>query len=146
MVLISPTTRHPWLNAAIAALLIATLGCSDAAPYSVVPVSGTVKYDDGSLIPANQIMLTFDPLAAPVDTKTHPRKGIGYVNVSDGTIEPITTYKYGDGVTQGKHRLLVIATDRNNQLLVPKEYTSAHTTPLEVDTANLPLEIKVPKP
>jgi len=131
----------------VAVLVLATMaGCSDATPYSVVSVSGTVKYDDGSLIPAQQIMLTFDPMAAPVDSKTHPRTGTGYVNTASGTIEPVTTYKYGDGVTTGKHKVLVIATDAGGKLLVPKEYTSAHTTPLVVDTSEIPLDIKVPKP
>lgn len=146
------TRRPPALAVRVAAtacavvLLASAEGCSDAGPYAVMPVSGTVTYDDGSLIPATQIMLTFDPLAPPLDTKTHPRKGIGYVGVEDGVIQPITTYKYGDGVTRGKHRLMVVATDASNKLLVPKEYTSARTTPLEVDTDTMPLAIKIPKP
>ena len=139
--------RSSKFSTVVACLAVtAAVGCSDATPYSVVPVTGSVRYDDGSLIPAQQIMLTFDPMAAPVDPKTHPRKGIGYVNTQSGAIEPVTTYKYGDGVTAGKHKLLVIATDGGNNLLVPKDYTSAHTTPLVVDTSEVPLDIKVPKP
>ena len=132
-----------WL---ILAAILTAVGCGDATPYSVVPVTGAVTYEDGSLIPAAQIMLTFDPMAEPIDPKTHPRTAIGYVNVGDGAMQPVTTYKFGDGITAGKHRLLVIATDSNNRLLVPKEYTSAHTTPLIVDSADAPFQIKVPKP
>jgi hypothetical protein len=36
--------------------------------------------------------------------------------------------------------------DKQGRLLVPKEFTNIATTPLTVDTNDLPFDIKVPKP
>ena len=124
------------------------VGCSGGNPYDLVDVSGKVTYDDGSLIPAGSIMLKFDPEAAPIDTKTHPRKGFALVNVGDGTFEYATTHKHADGLVAGKHKVLVVAYAEDGKAanVVPKEYQRPDTTPIEVDTENLPLEIKIKKP
>jgi hypothetical protein len=37
-------------------------------------------------------------------------------------------------------------TDGAGKLVVPESYTKPGDSPLEVDTADLPLEIKVPRP
>jgi hypothetical protein len=127
---------------------VSAVGCSGSSPYDLVDVSGTVKYEDGSLIPAKSIMLKFDPEAAPLDAKTHPRKGFALVNVGDGTFEYATTHKHADGLVAGKHKVLVVAyaEDGKSANVVPKEYIRPDTTPVEVDTDQLPLEIKVKKP
>ena len=125
------------------------VGCSNGAPYDIVAVSGTVKYEDGSLIPAESIMLKFAPLAAPIDPKTHPRKGIAQVNVSDGTFEYVTTHKHADGIVAGKHKVLVVAYAKDGMSadeLIPKEYDNPATTPIEINASDSPLEIKVRKP
>jgi hypothetical protein len=124
------------------------IGCSGGSPYDIVEVSGTVTYEDGSLIPADSIMLKFDPQAAPLDTKTHPRKGFADVNVSDGSFQFATTHKYADGLVAGKHKVLVAARLKDSKAakLVPKEYQRPDTTPVEIDTNNLPLKIQVRKP
>ena len=123
-------------------------GCSNGNPYDLVDVSGSVKYEDGSLIPAGSIMLKFNPEAAAIDAKTHPRKGFALVNVSDGTFDYATTHKHADGLVAGKHKVLVVAYAAEGKTgnFVPKEYLRPDTTPIEVDTANLPLEIKIKKP
>ena len=41
---------------------------------------------------------------------------------------------------------VIFATDASGKSLVPKEYTSMTTTPLEIDTADSPLHIKIRKP
>jgi hypothetical protein len=144
------STGRRWLSwwAAICVVEGAAVGCSGGAPYDLVDVSGTVKYEDGSLIPAKSIMLKFDPEADPLDAKTHPRKGFALVNVSDGTFEFATTHKHADGLVAGKHKVLVVAyaEDGKSANVVPKEYVRPDTTPVEVDTDQLPLEIKVKKP
>jgi len=140
--------RWGWetLTACLAAACI--IGCSGGSPYDLVDVSGKVTYDDGSLIPAGSIMLKFDPEAAALDAKTHPRKGFALVNVADGTFEYATTHKHADGLVAGKHKVLVVAYAAEGKTgnFVPKEYLRPDTTPIEVDTANLPLEIKIKKP
>jgi hypothetical protein len=129
------------------AVLVA-VGCSKGNPYDLVKVAGTVKYDDGSLIPADTIILKFEPEAAPIDAKTFPRKAYGRVNVADGTFDTVTTHKYGDGIVVGKHKVLIIPTTNDGKMtsLVPPEYQSTEKTPVEVDTASQPLDIKVKKP
>ena len=142
--------RRQWMCQTLAGCLVAACvaGCSDGSPYDLVDVSGKVTYDDGSLIPAGSIMLKFDPEAAALDAKTHPRKGFALVNVADGTFEYATTHKHADGLVAGKHKVLVVAYAAEGKTgnFVPKEYLRPDTTPLEVDTANLPLEIKIKKP
>jgi hypothetical protein len=127
---------------------LAAAGCTDGSPFELVPVAGKVTYDDGSLIPAESIMIKFSPQAAAIDPKTHPRPGIAQVDVSDGTFEFATTHKHADGLVAGTHKVLVIAygKDRKAVAVVPKEYEHPATTPIEIDTSDAPLEIKVPKP
>jgi hypothetical protein len=127
---------------------LCAVGCSDGSPYDLVKVSGTVKYEDGSLIPAETILLKFEPQAAALDAKTHPRKAYAEVNVADGTFDTVTTHKYGDGVVAGLHKVLVIPTTRDGKVtkFIPQEYRHPTTTPIEIDTDKLPLEIRVKKP
>jgi hypothetical protein len=124
---------------------LAMSGCGSGSPFKYVVASGTVKYEDGSTI-AGGCRLVFNAVdAAPVGN-AYPRPGMATVN-SDGTFSEVTSYKFGDGLVPGKHKVVVqAANERDGAPVVPKEYTSAETTPLVVDTANLPFEIKVPKP
>jgi hypothetical protein len=140
------TRLFTWGVACLAA--VGAAGCSDGRPYDIVEVSGTVTYDDGSLIPAESMMLKFSPKAAPIDPKTHPRKGIAQVNVSDGTFAHVTTYKHADGIVAGKHKVTVTAygKDRESARAVPAEYGDPATTPIEIDAIQAPLEIRVQKP
>ena len=124
------------------------LGCSGGNPYDMVEVAGSVKYEDGSLIPADSIMVKFSPQAAPLDPKTHPRPAIASVDVSDGTFAFATTHKHADGIVAGKHKVLVIAYGKNGTgtNVVPKAYEHPATTPVELDAGESPFEIKVQKP
>jgi hypothetical protein len=123
------------------------LGCSDE-PFDYVKVSGKVTYEDGSLIAAERIQVTFLSQSGPLDAKTHPRPGLAEVNVDDGTFEEVTSHKFGDGVVPGKHKVLVVATDMNGSPLpvIPPAYANAKQTPHEVDTADTPFHFKVRKP
>jgi hypothetical protein len=122
-------------------------GCSDE-PFDYVNVAGKVTYEDGSLIPAERIQVTFLSQSGPLDAKTHPRPGLAEVNVADGTFDVVTSHKFGDGVVPGKHKVLVVAVDMNGSPLpvIPREYASARQTPHEVDTADTPFHFKVRKP
>lgn len=123
-------------------------GCGSTNPFEQVPVSGTLKYDDGTLIPAEMIILKFEPLTAPLDDKTFPPAGMSYVNVEDGSFDVVTSHKYADGLVRGKHRVLVAATTSSGDLtqLVPPEYIDSDRTPLIVDTADTPFQLVVRKP
>jgi hypothetical protein len=131
-----------------AAILATAAGCGSGRPWDTVAVSGKITYDDGSVIPVQSLRLYFAPQTPPVDAKTFPRQGSVGVNPADGRFDRVTTYKDGDGLIPGKHKVVVAAYDGGRDLSpkVPREYTTAATTPLEIDTANLPLEIKIRKP
>jgi hypothetical protein len=130
----------------LASTVLLEPGCGGTdSPFKYVQISGKLSYEDGAPIPADGIKLIFDSQAAPVGN-AHPRQGSAMVS-SDGAFKDVTSYKYGDGLVPGKHKVAIMyATDANGKLLVPPEYTKGNTTPLEIDTTNLPIEIKVPRP
>jgi hypothetical protein len=136
---------------AVSFVALAVVGCSSQGnPYGVTPVSGKVTYEDGSLIQAPIIYLKFFPDVPPKDSKTNPRPGSAWVNVSDGTFSAATTYKPDDGLIPGKHTVVVRATDReeNPSPALSLVYSDVSTTPLKVDVTpgGKPLELKLSKP
>jgi hypothetical protein len=136
-------------NVTLALAVAVVAGCGSGNPWDLVKVTGKVTYDDGTIIPVGSMKLYFVPQTPPIDSKTSPRQGVAGVNASDGSFDAVTTYKYGDGLIAGKHKVVVAAYESGARDLspkVPKQCSMAATTPLEIDTANLPLEIKVPKP
>jgi hypothetical protein len=131
---------------ALCLLLLA--GCSGHSdPYSYVKVHGTLTYEDGSLIPAQEIGLTFVPDAASIG-KTHPKAGFCFIDTKTGEFRDVTTHTPFDGLVRGKHKVQV--TGQNHvplpTTIVPAEYADPSKTPLVVDTDHLPFEIKVAKP
>ena len=130
------------------ALLVLQTGCNSENPFEQVQVAGTVTYEDGSMIPGEYVELQFLPQAPPLDERTHPRPGRAAVRTSDGSFDTVTSHKYGDGIAAGKHKVLVFSFDaqRRPTGTVPREYTQASTTPLEVDTAQAPFRLTIKKP
>jgi len=122
-------------------------GCSDKRPYRCVPVSGNVTYQDGSLIPADQIHLTFISQTPPVNS-TPPKYGAADADGKTGRFDFATTYTPRDGLIAGQHKVIVqcIGKGHVRSDLVPAEYGDAAKTPLTVETDKLPLELKVRKP
>lgn len=134
------------MRALLILFCLVSVGCGSSSPYGYVKVNGTISYDDGMPIPAGAIRLQFAALDAPAIEGAHPRPAVANVN-REGTFDCVTSYKYGDGLISGKHKVAVQqATAQEGQLLVPKEFTSIATTPLVIDTADAPFDIKVPKP
>jgi hypothetical protein len=122
------------------------LGCGASSPYDYVKASGRITYDDGTAIPSGGIRLHFAAQDAPTVEGAHPRRAIANVN-EKGEFDCVTSYKYGDGLIPGRHKVAVQeATGANGELLVPSKFTSIATTPLMVDTNDAPFDIKVPKP
>ncbi len=87
--------------------LVTASGCGSNEPFSYRKVTGTVKYDDESLIQAARLEVAFHPLIPPKDPKTHPRPGVAEVDLATGTINEVTSHKYGDGVVAGEHKVTV---------------------------------------
>ena len=139
-----------WKHAALVLALAASLGCGDDSPFDYVPVSGKLTYEDGTPIPAGGIELQFFAQDAKPVNGAHPRPAGAKVDAS-GAFANVTSYKYGDGLVLGKHKVSIdYATDAKGKFLVPKDYTHGGTTPLIVEitesSADAPLEIKVPRP
>jgi hypothetical protein len=123
-------------------------GCSTKGdPFAYVPVSGKVAYEDGTLLPV-AVQLTFYSVDGSVNLKTHPRPGRTMTDQATGQFRDVTGHRYAEGLVPGRHRVTLGA---GNGQLLPKsvaspEYADQSTTPLEVDTAKIPFEIKVKKP
>jgi len=122
------------------------VGCGDGSPFEYVPVQGRLTYEDGSAIPAaGGMRLQFEPLDVVAHDGMHPRTASTGLD-AEGRFTNATSYKYGDGLVPGRHKVAIAyATDAKGKLLVPKAFTNLATTPLVVNTADQPLEIKVPK-
>src|SRR5687767_8266144 len=120
--------REPtWARTALVAVAMLS-GCGQTGPFQYVPVQGTIAYEDGGVIPAAGILLHFKSEdAQPVDGMM-PRPAQAQVD-DKGVFTCATSYKYGDGLIPGKHKVAIYyATDAKGRLLVPKEYTHLGTT------------------
>jgi hypothetical protein len=112
-------------------LLLAIAGCGQRAPYTIVPVSGTVTYDDGTSIPGARVVVTFVPQIEAVNPKEFPRSGTTDLK-PDGSFSEVTTWKHGDGVIPGAQKVTVISVDERMQPTgaVDPIYSRIDTTPL----------------
>lgn len=122
-----------------------TVGCgSSGKPFDIVPVEGKVTYEDGTPIPG--VYVQFVPQTPALDPKTHPRPGVAEI-ADDGTIEDVTTYEYGDGIVPGEHKVIVKpGKSKEQRNSVSPKYNNVRTTPLTVNTADIPFDIKIEKP
>jgi hypothetical protein len=133
-------------SVACVVLLACCSGCSDGNPFDYIPVSGRLTYEDGTPIPASGIRLGFSVQGVEPKDGAYPPPGEAIVD-AEGNFSKATTYRPGDGLIPGQHKVAIhYATDAKGKLLIPKEYAHPTTSPLVVDTAQLPLEIKVPRP
>ena len=95
-----------FLLAAASGLFALLPGCGEKDPFSYVPVSGKVTYDDGSKLPQG-VNLRFLPQSPPLNAKTYPRSGTATVDAQTGEYGPVTSHQFGDGLVQGKHRVVL---------------------------------------
>jgi hypothetical protein len=134
------------MRALLPIFCLACVGCGSNSPYEYVEANGHIGYDDGTPIPSGGFELLFSALDAPQVEGAHPRPAVARVN-EKGEFDYVTSYKDGDGLIPGRHKVAFQEVkDKQGRLLVPKEYTNMATTPLTVDTNDLPFDIKVPKP
>ena len=145
-------SAHASVLAGSALALLLSAGCSgNNDPFSYVTVSGTVTYEDGSIIPANDMKLSFRSENAPTGNK-FPRPGWALVDGKTGEFGCPTSHTPFDGLVRGKHKVLITVASGQGALpanLVPPEYADPAKTPLEVDTDNpgsFNLKIHKPKP
>ena len=149
--------RLPFLDYLRAGLALgaicAVVGCGGGAPFTIEPVTGKVTYNDGSLIQADRIVVTFVPQGVKAAGRDVAAAATGDVNVSDGAFAGLTTQKHHDGAIVGKHKVLVQAFKTGPAgvgepiAAVPAIYAKAATTPLEEEVTNGTnhFEIKIEK-
>lgn len=134
-------------------LLAALCGCGGE-PFSFIPVTGKITYDDGSLIPGDTIVVRFVPEAAATSGKDVAGAATGYLNPKDGTFSGLTTHKAADGVVPGRYKVVVLAVENGPRgqtptRAVPPRYRSAKDTPLDVEVTpsqhDFPLTIDRPR-
>ena len=58
-----------------------------------MPVHGKVTYEDGSLIAADSILVTFNPIISEEKGKMVPPGGQTNVNVQDGTFSAVSSHR-----------------------------------------------------
>jgi hypothetical protein len=128
-------------------------GCGASVPFSIVPVHGKVAYEDGSLIPADSMLITFNPIRSGEKGKIVPPGGQTQVNVQDGTFSAVSSHRANDGVAIGRHKVVVVSFKKGpNGNSVPSEavpavYRNESSTPLEIDVESNDqfLDLKVSK-
>ena len=130
------------------ALISRVFFTTDTDPYSYRRVSGAVLYEDGDVIPAESLNLTFIPMTPPRTPRLHPRPGFAVVDTKTGAFRYATSRKPGDGLVKGAHKVLISGDNRRPlpEAVVPTEYANYDTTPLEVDTKNGTFHLKVKRP
>ena len=107
-----------------------------------------MSYTDGTPIPA-KLKLIFIAVNPPTVDQTTQARPAGAITNTDGTFDVVTCHTYDDGLIPGKHKVvLTVAAGRGGDsgTNLFAEYSDPNKTPIEVDTANLPMEIKVKKP
>jgi hypothetical protein len=133
--------------------LASNLGCGSKVPFEIVPVHGKVVYEDGSLIPADSILLTFNPVLKGEKGKIVPPGGQTNVNVQDGTFSAVSSHRANDGVARGRHKVVVVSFKKgadgksSPSAAVPAVYRNESSTPLEVQVGSSDqfLELKISK-
>lgn len=142
----------PGLSVAVVLLGIAVVarGCFGGSDdsFRFINVSGKVRYEDGALIPAKRLALTFVPLETVSDNKKFARPGLALVDEKTGGFRAATTKKPNDGIVFGRHRVVLSVLDREPlpDDVVPAIYKDQAKSPLEVDTRKQPFDIRIARP
>lgn len=112
-----------WTVVAIATLLT---GCQEGP--QIYPVSGTVKFADGSIPHGEVAVIRFEPVAGS--------SAAGETKAAAGDIKPdgsfkLTTLNPDDGAFAGEYKVVfsVFKTYLGREPLIDAKYTTAETTP-----------------
>jgi hypothetical protein len=109
-------------------MMITWNGCRERGP-TYVPVTGTVKYSDGTVPTGDIASITFQPASPSPDTKA-----------ASGSISPdgsfaLTSVKPGDGAKPGEYVVTVYVTRGYpaGEMLVADRFTKTDATPLKAN-------------
>lgn len=108
--------------------------------------SGTIRYQDNSVIPARSMSIELAPINASVEKIGHARPSYLLVDCSSGAFSGII-----ETLSQATPRLfrVVIRDAEGSPLppnLVPEHLSHTHTSTLCVDTSDKKVAIQIPKP
>jgi hypothetical protein len=111
-----------WLVLLLAGVAV---GCGKSNPY--VPVTGTLKFADGSVPKGYERSITFQPVPGGPGTK-----GASSLVEDEGTFS-LRTVKPGDGALPGTYAVTVHVVDavRDGKSTVADKFTRASSTPLK---------------
>ena len=144
--------RSCWL-AGWGILLIVLGGCGGSEPFALVPVTGKIAYEDGSLIPGDRVVVCFIPVVRPTHGKDVFSGSQGELDVKTGAIVGVTTHKYADGTMLGQYKITVAAVKYGQNgvqtftAAVPEPYRRFETTPLACEVVRgRPIVLTVAKP
>jgi hypothetical protein len=147
------SSKKPSLYGLAGVLVLSLLGARlitgrTSDPFVYDRVSGDLLYEDGKVIPAEGLNVTFIPLVPPHDPRTYPRPGFATVDASTGAFESVTSQRPGDGLVRGSHKVLIAGLNRQPLPpdVVPVEYAVFETTPLTIDTSTRRLQLRVARP
>ena len=127
--------------------MAAAAGCGAGSPFPYTAVSGGVAYEDGSLLPVEQLVLNFHSQAAGVEARRRPPTGTVLVDPRSGRFRTGRSRDAG-GVVAGQHRVTLHLPGRMPvpAAVAAEDYCDPIRTPILVDTADQPLRIVVRKP
>jgi len=144
-----------FLSAALVGLgfIAGVCGCGSKVPFSIVPVHGKVMYEDGSLISADSILVTFNPILSGEKGKITAPGGQTSVNIQDGTFSAVSSHRANDGLAIGRHKVVVVSFKKGSDgksgpsAAVPAVYRETSSTPLEinVESPDQFLDLKISK-
>jgi hypothetical protein len=136
--------------AVMASLALISRGCFGGSddPFQYKRISGKICYEDGAIIPAKGLVLTFIPLETVSNNKRFARPGLALVDDKTGEFRSATTRKPSDGVVFGRHRVVLSVSTGEplSDVVVPVVYKDQIRSPLEVDTRDQPFDIRVARP
>lgn len=122
-------------------------GCGTGSPFHYIAVSGGVAYEDGSLLPVEQLVLNFHSRIPDADAGRRPPTGTVLVDPRSGRFRTGRSRDAG-GVVAGQHRVTLHLPGRIPlpAAVAAEDYCDPTRTPIVVDTNDQPLRIVVVKP
>ena len=140
------------MKTSIAAVLIAQLvalaGCGEKSPFQYVDISGTVRYEDSSLLPVHALVINFHPQISPSVAGKSARMGSVLINSATGEFANVVSIKGQKGVVRGKHKVTLHLPGR--QPLPPDvaslDYSNPEKTPIEINADDRHFDIRVSRP
>ncbi|QEG33910.1 hypothetical protein [Bythopirellula goksoeyrii] len=121
------------------------LGCNSE-PFDFVQASGDLAYEDGTPLPTEGgLRVIFAPTQPPINGEMYPPSGAAFPDAT-GKFSRVSSSRPGGGLVRGEQKVVILYQDLDSKRFVPKEYTSAASTPLVVNSDDAPFKLRIPRP